>query len=610
MIVAFIATVLVSALWQPAVVAGGAWLVLRLSRCSNATTKHAVWSVALAASVVLPFASAAAVFFPKAQVPSSAAATTISVPPAARFTHVDTKPAAVMSERFLPQIERPRVVVHASFAQVAVGIWALAALALAGQLAFSFLYLERLKRDALPLPVDQRADLARWHHAEKGQRDVRICVSSEISVPVAVGIFDAMILLPKGLIEELDAADLDRVLLHELAHVRRSDDWVNLLERFALALFFFSPALYVIARQMDLEREVACDDWVLAQALENVPYARCLTRIVEMTNWPHRALAAPGVFVTRKSMSIRIERLLARGRDIRVRLALVPSLISVAAIAAIAIAGGLISPTIAYSMDAPIVANRSVPAKHEPVPSAQPHAAHVAAIATATATPAQTASPARSAAPEASPTQQVATSRPAPSASSFVVAMASAPPAAGPAARGYLDELADAGLKNLSADDVIELKSVGVNADFIKQMRQAGLSDLSARMLVELKATGITPSYIASMRASGLNVSTAHEWTELHSLGVTPEYAAAMSAAGLGHLGGHELTELKAGDVTPDYVRELASVGYSNLSASQYMQLRSMDINAAYIRNLVNHGLTHLDVQKLLELKAEGIEPK
>ena len=76
------------------------------------------------------------------------------------------------------------------------------------------------------------------------------------------------------------------MLLHELAHLRRWDDWTKLAQRLAEAIFFFHPAIYWIARNLNLEREVACDDWVVVHTGRTKPYALCLTRLVETASSP------------------------------------------------------------------------------------------------------------------------------------------------------------------------------------------------------------------------------------------------------------------------------------------------------------------------------------
>ncbi|HTV93226.1 MAG TPA: M56 family metallopeptidase, partial [Verrucomicrobiae bacterium] len=536
-IVLFIVTVLVNALWQPALIAGIAWLALKLSRCNNATTRHAVWSLALTGSFIVPFISALSIVMPQGHsvsivtVQQSAHSANAQAPVAREAAALQgtSKPAA--PSRPPLAVSRPSFRVQPTIALIAVAAWLVVALGVLVRLLVSFIYLERLKHEALPLGVESRHALIRYDRAHKGDRDVRICVSGEITVPIAVGIFDAMILLPSGLVDELDHNDLDRVLLHELAHVRRSDDWINLFERIVQAVFFFSPGIYWISRQMDLEREVACDDWVLEKSSENVPYARCLAHIVEVTQWPYRAPAAPGVFVTRKSMSIRIERLLARGRDIRVRLALIPSLLALVFIVAVVVAGGFVSPTIAYTLDrnASSVGKVLRPRAHA---AARHYSDPIQAQYVASPIPEIAATLVPKAAPKVA--LQTSTSEPVATTAQVV------------ADTGYLDDLAAAGYKNLSPVDVIALKSIGVDGAYIRALQNAGLKNLTVHDLEALKSLGVDGSYVSEMRSAGLSNLDAFDLEALKSLDVEASYVSQMRAAGLADLDPRQLAGLKS----------------------------------------------------------------
>ena len=602
-VVLFAVTVLVNALWQPALIAAIAWAALKISRCNNATTRHAIWSLALLASFIVPFVSAMPIVLPHS---TTAPLATVqprnhAAPPQVRIAHEAAAPSQPMLS-----VSRPSFRVQPTIALIVAAVWLVVALAILARLLISLIYLNRLKHDALPLAVESRHALTRYDRAHKGDRDVRICVSDEITVPVAVGIFDAMILIPSDLLHELDANDLDRVLLHELAHVRRSDDWVNLFERIVQALFFFSPGIYWISRQLDLEREVACDDWVLEQSAENVPYARCLARIVEMTQWPYTAPAAPGVFVTRKSMSIRIERLLARGRDIRVRLALVPSLLAFVFILVVVIAGGFVSPTIAYTLDHNVTAI----GKADKVGGAVRQQTHVA-VRHNEGTQVKTqyvylpATPApdlvTKEAPQKPPVEPIAKTTVAASSATVntpkMVADAS-----------YLDDLAAAGYKNLSPDDVIALKSVGVTGQYIHDLQNAGLKNLSARDLVSLKSLGVDGAWVAQMRAAGLTDLTPRNLEGLKSLGVDGDYISHMRSAGLTGLDSRDLAGLKSLGVDSDYISQMRAAGLANLDARQLEGLKSLGVDSAYVKSLANVGYPHLSARDLEGLKSLGVD--
>lgn len=354
----FIVATLFNSLWEDALLALAVALVLRFAPNVNATTRYAVWVSALAAAIVLPVATtlplvttvaqhhAAAVSAPAAH--SAVVKTRVSTP--ARSAKFVAPAEAPSSPRFrLP--ERFRFSVPPLLAVMLFVLWALVALGLLVKVIVSLVRLEALKRDSLPLPIEYRDRMSRWTLAQKGLRDVRICVSDKIEVPVAVGLFDAMILIPKHLLDELSQEEIDQISLHELAHLRRGDDWTNGLQRIVQALFFFNPAILWMAQQLDLEREVACDDWVLLQTNDVRPYAFCLTKMAEVTAWPHRALAAPGVFVTRKSLSIRVERLLRGGRDIRTRVTFAPATIVGATVIVLFFVLQSVAPSFAFEQE-------------------------------------------------------------------------------------------------------------------------------------------------------------------------------------------------------------------------------------------------------------------
>ena len=634
----FTVTALVNSLWQPALIAAIAWVALKLSRCNNATTRHAVWTLALIASAVVPIVSALPVVWPQT-VPAAQHTASLTVrgktlsepiaPVKAKFglPSAVEHDATISSAASIAIPQRPNFYVQPTVALVVAILWLAVALVILGRLLVSFLYLERLKHDALPLAVEARHALTRYDRAGKGDRDVRICVSGEITVPVAVGIFDAMILIPSDFVSELDENDLDRILLHELAHVRRSDDWVNLFERIAQALYFFSPGIYWISRQMDLEREVACDDWVLEQSAENVPYARCLARIVEMTQWPYTAPAAPGVFVTRKSMSIRIERLLARGRDIRIRLAVVPSLLSLLFIAAVVVAGGFVSPTIAYTLDQSVARHEASPRVHTTMVPAdfadrvKTHVLDTIAAKVAVSTAPLVAKYTAKAAPIAA--KQVALQVPKLAASITPVATSNAVAAAAQAFDetdkdssrqvaddpSYLDELAAAGYKNLTVDEIIELKSVGVDGAYIRGLATAGFKNLTTHELVELKSLGVDGSYVKSLRDAGYTNIDAHDVESLRALGIDGSYIKSMRDAGLRNLTPHDLQGLRGVGVDPEYISKMRAAGFSDLDAHDLESLRGLGIDPDYVahmRSMFGNTLTLHDIESMRGLGIDG----
>ncbi|HXB84046.1 MAG TPA: pentapeptide repeat-containing protein [Candidatus Acidoferrum sp.] len=366
--IAIAATVL-NALWQDALLVGAVWLVLHAWPRINAATRYAVWIVTLIGALVVPIATTLAFFTSSS--PSAAATTTarISATSASRTVIVPQRrphreirrigsPATMVS---LPT--RLHVTLPLRVALVVFAAWALLTGYAVLGLLIGLVRLERLKRDALPLPIEYRDSMPQWSGANKGRRAVRLCVSEAIDVPVAVGLFDAMILIPKSLLERLSPAEVEQISLHELAHLRRADDWSNCLQRLIVAALGWNPAAIFIGQQLELEREVACDDWVLASVGAVRPYAMCLTKMAETAAWPHHPMPAPGVFTTRKQISLRIERLLATGRDIATTLTLGPAAAAAATVGALAIVISFVAPSVAApSAAAPVASAAAVTA--------------------------------------------------------------------------------------------------------------------------------------------------------------------------------------------------------------------------------------------------------
>jgi beta-lactamase regulating signal transducer with metallopeptidase domain len=615
-----IALLLINALWEPVAIAVCAFAVLRIASRANAATRCAVLTAAIAASLVLPAITTAVVYrAAPSQVTISSdvsASHTIAKPahstvPARDTSSTATSPAAA------PAVQRPVFTVPPQAVLAVVVLWGAIALVFLARLLISLAHLGRLRRDALPISPDLRAQLRRWSEKAAGI-EVRLCLSDETVVPIAVGLFDCMVLIPRRLLEELEPADLDRIVLHEIAHLRRRDGIVYAVQQLAAALYFFSPGVLWLSKTLDVEREVACDDWVLERSADAAPYANCLVRLAEGVPWPHKALAAPGAFVTRHSMSIRIERILQHARDARLRAAPAPVIAALATAGVVAAVGLSFAPSLAYPVVAKIaapvkpahvahvVAAKRVAAKPvavKPVTprlvATRPVAAHVAAVKpTAAARPTTAVKPVK-----ASPKRVV----PALPKRTFVelpALVANANPDPAPSA-DYIDQMRRL-FGNVSVDDLVSLKSVGVTSEYVQQLRNAGLTNLRVHDVIAARASGLTPERIARYHAAFGTVSL-DDMIAMASMNVDTAYRDQLQAAGLKDLTARRLIELKSVGVTPDYIRQVGSLGFGPLSGEQIVELKSMEIDKAYIERVRAHGFNNLTLRQLIELKASGV---
>jgi len=115
---------------------------------------------------------------------------------------------------------------------------------------------------------------------------------------------------PPRLLEVVSAAELDQILLHEYAHVRRGDDWSRLVQALVEAALWLHPAAWWIAREINLEREIACDDWVVAKTGAARAYVSCLLRVAESQPSRVGPALAPALFRS-PDVVRRVSRLLA-----------------------------------------------------------------------------------------------------------------------------------------------------------------------------------------------------------------------------------------------------------------------------------------------------------
>jgi len=161
-------------------------------------------------------------------------------------------------------------------------------------------------------------------------RSVALCQSDRLQVPTAIGFLKPVVVIPSWAMQELSTTELNSILIHELAHLRRWDDWTNLAQQVLKALLFFHPAVWWIESQLALEREMACDDAVLAETANPRGYAQCLISMAEKS-FMRRGLALAQAVVNRmRQTSLRVSQILDVNRSSATRV-WKPALYSVAA---------------------------------------------------------------------------------------------------------------------------------------------------------------------------------------------------------------------------------------------------------------------------------------
>jgi len=226
----------------------------------------------------------------------------------------------------------PRPVLNVSFsvAEYVVATWALLAFCGVLRVVAGLVQVRKLRNACRPLELSSLgAETAQLIADFRKRRSVEMLVAERAHVPSAIGFFRPAIILPAWLVEEgasdefnhgelhqdeLNQDELKHVVLHELAHLRRYDDWTNLAQQMLKAILFFHPAVWWMERNLVLDREIACDDAVLAQTGSPRVYAQCLAQVAEKS-FLRRQLALAQAAVSRvRQLSRRVARILDANR--------------------------------------------------------------------------------------------------------------------------------------------------------------------------------------------------------------------------------------------------------------------------------------------------------
>ncbi len=276
---------LVNFCWQAAAIAFVYWLAdAALSKARS----HTRYVLALATLLLMLLGALATFAYEEARAQSELSSPGVSLSPAnapigstisvdlAPLTRLNTagvtgRPVMHLS-RFLPWLDV---------------IWLLGVACLSTRTIGGWRLIERLRRSALgEAPEALRANFARLCKRLGLTRNVSLCISQHVQSPLAVGIVRSLIILPASALMALSPEQLEAVLVHELAHVRRRDYLWNLVQTTVETLFFFHPAVWWLGRRLRQQRELCCDDVAVQSCADPLIYATALLRLEERRRQP------------------------------------------------------------------------------------------------------------------------------------------------------------------------------------------------------------------------------------------------------------------------------------------------------------------------------------
>jgi beta-lactamase regulating signal transducer with metallopeptidase domain len=624
-------------------------------RNASAASRHAVWSLALGALLLLPVLTWAVPAWRVAILPTPST-------PVAENASLDTENSAAVAER-LPLALPSRAAIEATVApqfeiasaplaaaaparplnaaQIALLIWVAGAMLVLARLLLGTLRMRRITRDAERL-IDYRWSMLT--NRLRGQLDIRdhvaIYASAEVTTPMTWGVLFPVIVLPQE--SSAWSGEWRRVvLLHELAHIKRRDCLTQTLAHLACALYWFNPLVWFVARRLRIERELACDDCVLEVGTWASDYANYLVEIAQTFEAVEPVTpVAVGMACSQLENRVRAildpqldRRRLSRRRKATLVVAMACALWPLAALKAtsqerISLSG---ADAVAVNAEAPSVtaevaaslaklaanqdkfaalregaANHALPAPEQAeltraertIASLQDELRGALAV-----TPAPQPDPMPAPHPLPAPDVKAA---PAP-------AFATAAPqdAKDKDKNKEKDKDKDKDKdEGLTVENLIRLRMYNVTPEYIEAIRKAGYEDVTVRQIAELKMHGITPDFIKQAQSMSGEKLSVRELAQMKISGLNPEYIAAMRQAGYDNLPVRKLSQMRLMGVTPEFAAAMKRAGFDNLTADQLTQLKAIGITEEYVRQVQGWGLGKLSMREVVETKIHGVKPE
>ena len=402
--------------------------------------------------------------------------------------------------------------------------------------------------------------LARAQRRMGFKHGTALLTSDELPSPISWGVIRPVILLNSEAAESHHEAEA--IIAHELAHVANLD-WAKLMvSRVTVAIFWFNPLVWVLAREAHQLREEAADDAVLGADIEDTEYARLLVGVAR-----HECrgllIGAHGVAPGKNSLARRVRRVLDGALERAPggwRWSTAAAFF--AAGMAVPLAALNVVPTTAVSASA----GQAETAANAPKPDYdRPYY-------------------------EDSVKQAVSE---AAAASSTAAAMAEGE-------RDWSEKLE----RELEAMD----ERIEAQLDGKGPKGQIGPRRGEIERAIALGTARATREYAAAVRAAAPQLAreAIEDLAPLAALGVTPAYIRELADAGYRKLDSDQLMEARALNIRGDYIRSLASAGYRNLTIDQLGELRTMGVTAADIQRFRRAGHKRLSVDDLVELKTVG----
>jgi beta-lactamase regulating signal transducer with metallopeptidase domain len=533
-------------------------------------------------------------------------------------------------------------------------LWLVGVTILSIRLVVSWSRIKKLARTASPASDTWGRTLDRLADALALRRGVAILESAAVEVPTVIGWLKPLILLPMSTISALKPEEIEMLLAHELAHIRRHDFFVNLMQTAAETLMFYHPAVWWMSHRIRIEREHCCDDMAIETCGSALRYARALTHLEELrARQSELALAANG-----GSLITRIRRLVASTDDAvsdtsrwgaaAAVLAVVIALIAIPSMPALAKrnADEKLPTTPPRKEMKAKPSTRTITVDGKTIVCDKDHDNETYDVETDDAldaeiegeTPEAPMAPMAEGAPVVNPAPMWA-GVPMPAATPMVTVWPRAPmsprtpmvtvsPRIAPMAMAFASRMVDsiapaiAGMPSIAISPEAIVEGIqggieggirgGIRTHPSSRIRHRGIGKdgkLSVDDLITLRSVGVTPEYITQMRATGLGDLSLDDIVAMRVQGVTPDYVSQMRKTGFDIATADQIVSMRVQGVTPDYVSQMRAAGFEIKSIDKIVALRVQGVTPDYVSQMRKSGLEVKSVEDIITLRTMGVSP-
>jgi len=489
-----------------------------------------------------------------------------------------------------------------------------------------------IRKGTCPVPPEWQARFEMLCGEFRVRRLVSLLSSSLVKVPCVVGWMKPVILVPVSMFTSLDPSEVEMILVHELAHVRRYDVLINIVQTAMETLFFFNPAIWWLSRQIRTEREDCCDDTVIFKAGNRFKYARALANLEELRMFQTNF----GSALTGTPLRRRIQRIVGVARP-----RFYSSMLSISGMLLIASLIVVVFGLLGGSNDSLVRAGEKIEAMQafDPRPDDlrgqwevesdrdelkilvygrgsqgmnfaldRDEIAHLigqgktsfrivrdAGTLFLEGTLKERGREVRGSGewyfqPDSSYVRFMARYglREDDRQKAFSLAIFDV-------SRKYLAGLEDYGLRGLNVDQLISARIFGISPELVEEYREAGYPDLPYDRLLSMGVQGVTPDDAREFEKLGVGHLTADQLISARIHGITPEFVQAFREAGFRDLSFNSLVTLRAFNLDVDDFKDCYRNRFMDLSENNLVWVCGFHISEKDIEEMKDLGYTDID---------------